>query len=113
MERYPVDGDNFGYAIGAISHRSWKKSDQIRLAKYYLKKVPFASARGYETFLSIMTIPKFINIISGYTPSDRSRASLLHYYIANPLQKKVKSGGDEKIVREFLDKLRRIVDKPE
>ena len=113
MEHYPADGEKFGYAIGAIAHRSWKKSDQIRLAKYYLKKIPFAGASGYEAFISIMAIPRFIDIVSKYIPKDRSRVSLLRYYIEKPLLENARTASDEKIVCEFIDKLRRTIETPE
>jgi hypothetical protein len=71
MEHYPVDKDEFGYAIRAIAHRSWKKPDQIKLAKHYLKRIPFASARGYETFISVMSISSVVEVIYEYVPRKK------------------------------------------
>ena len=99
MENYPVEKDEYGYAIKAIAHRSWKKTDQIRLAKYYLDRIPLASASGYETFLSTMSISRFLSVVSEYIPEDRLRVSLLLYYIAEPLRKNTRNSRDEEIVR--------------
>ena len=54
MTKYPVESIGYGEALLLIPHRSWKRSDQKRLAQYYFRKLPFSGARGYEAFASFM-----------------------------------------------------------
>ena len=61
---YPVGSAGYGSAIALITHRSWKRSDQIRLAKHYLSKLPFASV---------------VKIFVVATEPNCSRTRLLHH----------------------------------
>lgn len=60
---HPIGIADYGNAIALITRRPWKRSDQIRLARHYLGKLPFASARVYEAFLSFMSISLFLDFI--------------------------------------------------
>ena len=47
----------------SISHRSWVKADQIRLAHHFLRNLPHASGCAYNSLLSFMSIAAFISVI--------------------------------------------------
>ncbi len=48
INRYPVDSIDYGEALLLIPHRSWRRSDQKRLAQHYFRKLPFSGAGGYD-----------------------------------------------------------------
>jgi hypothetical protein len=99
---YPVGSAGYGSAIALITHRSWKRSDQIRLAKHYLSKLPFASARVYEAFLSFMAISIFLNVIKEFLPNDDSDMDLLLYHLQPSLERAAKTASDRELVRAFI-----------
>lgn len=106
MLRYPLHDKNYGDAITLIAHRSWKRSDQIRLAEFYLRKLPFASSRVYECFASFMSLELLMKVIEKYWPSDMSNADLLLYYLLPVLNKHAKSESDRKLISALSDKTR-------
>lgn len=105
MERYPTSSCNWGEALLFMPHRSWKKADQIRLANYYLSKLPFASAHGYEAFASFMSVANFIAVIQDRIPEDAEDKKLLKYFLAPVLRRKAKSAKDVDDINSFLDAL--------
>ncbi|MGR2739666.1 hypothetical protein ACUY1T_14545 [Billgrantia sp. Q4P2] len=105
MDHYPNSSDNWDEALLVMPHRSWRKSDQIRLAKHYLSKLPFASARGYEVFASFMTVANLIAVIRGYIPADAEDKKLLEYHLAPVLRRKAESEKDLDAINSFLDAL--------
>jgi hypothetical protein len=105
MERYPISGVQWGEALLVMPHRSWKKRDQIRLAKYYLSKIPFASARGYEVFASFMSVTSLISVIRDLVPPSAEDRRLIEYHLAPVLRRKAESDKDMTAVRSFLDAL--------
>lgn len=105
MTCYPINSDHWGEALLVIHHRSWKKQDQVRLAKYYLSKIPFASARGYEAFASFMSVANLVTVIQDYIPSSSEDKRLLEYYLAPILRRKAQSEKDLAVVSNFLEAL--------
>jgi len=65
METYPQGSAGSGQAIRLMRHFSWKRPDQIRLAKHYLASIPFANKEGYEVFLSFMSVSRTLSTKSG------------------------------------------------
>lgn len=106
MESYPVDALDYGNAIALLTHRSWKRADQVRLANYYLKKLPFASSRVYEAFASFMSIDLLIKILNEHLPKSSAEMSLLVYYVGPVLEKSVRTETDRELVRSFISELR-------
>lgn len=106
METYPIDDPEYGNAIILLNHRSWKKSDQIRLARHYFRKIPFASSKPYEVFASFMSISNFIKIINEYLPKKKADLNLLIYLLEPVLMKNLKSKSDKDIVDRFLVELK-------
>lgn len=104
MENYPVDAHNYGDAIALIPHRSWGRSDQIRLARHYLRKLPFASSRVYEAFASFMSLDLFVKIIKEYWPHDEADVSLLIYHLRPVLNKFARTDSDRAVVLSLVSR---------
>jgi len=103
IDTYPFDSEEYWKAISLISHRSWKKGDQLKLARHYFKKVPFSSAKPYEAFASFMSLSNLIKVVREYVPSDSSDLDLLIYHLEPVLRKMVaKMGSGESELEEFI-----------
>ena len=106
-EHYPAGGANSGEAFTIISHLSWKKPDQQRLADHYLSSLPFASARPYEVFASFMKVPLLIEIMRKYLPLG-DRRQLFEYHAAPVLTRAAKTPEDREAVDSFLAEMKVI-----
>lgn len=110
LNKYPPPYVGKGKIIPiSISHRSWKKREQMLLAHAYLRGIPFASSVGYEMFLSFMSIPNFIKVIREYLPSDPKRLDLLLYCLGPALRKYQKTEKDENLINEFIVELKGLI----
>jgi len=79
IDTYPFDSEEYWKAISLISHRSWKKGDQLK-------------------FLS-----NLIKVVREYVPSDSSDLDLLIYHLEPVLRKMVaKMGSGESELEEFI-----------
>jgi hypothetical protein len=105
MEKFPTNTNNWGEALIAMPHRSWERPDQIRLANYYLAKIPYASERGYEAFASFMSIARMISVLRSYIPPAAEDKRLLAYHLGPTLRRKAMSDTDKALIRSFLDDL--------
>lgn len=105
MERYPTSDGLWGEAVLVTPHRSWEKRDQIRLARYYLSRIPFASARPYEAFASFMSVASLTTVLQEFVPVSADRHDLLLYHLSPVLHRKARSDKDRAIVRNFLNSL--------
>ena len=95
----------------SLSHRSWKRQDQHRLAHFYLRdKLPFVSHHGYEAFLSSMSVKTFLNIVRLYMPQNRVKLGLLLYYIAPTLRKYQKNDKDKIIISGFISEVKEMIE---
>lgn len=103
IENYPIDSKNYWESFDLIKSRSWKKADQIKLADYYLQKIPFASKRPYEIFLSFMSVSSFLSSLKRNIPTDFSDVNLLVYHLRPVLENKAISDNDIALVRDFLN----------
>lgn len=106
IETYPLENLGWGDAMTLAAHRSWKTADQMRLANFYLRELPHASEKAYETFLSFMSVRLFLGVIKGYLPALRADLDLLLYYLIPALKQATKGEADQKSVEEFLSALR-------
>jgi hypothetical protein len=102
IENFPVDRTDYGDAITLIPHRSWKRSDQLRLARHYFQKIPFASPRPYEAFASFMSFDNLMKVIKEFLPSKREDIELLIYHFSPVLKKAAKTDGDLEVMRSFI-----------
>lgn len=105
MKTYSLESMEYGEALLLIPHRSWKRSDQRRLASYYFKKIPFSSARGYEVFSSFMSVKTFIECVRDNLPANTSDRALLLYYLTPVLGKAAKNESDRLLARGFLSEV--------
>lgn len=101
---YPATSTESGKAYSALSHRSWKKQDQVRLAKEYLKKVPFASGAPYKAFLSFMAPRRMLAILTDFVPDDASGRDLLFYHLMPLLLTAGKTDADKQAISSFKEK---------
>ena len=89
-----------------LKHRSWKKSDQFRLARQYVQGRAHATDRVYNDFLSFMSIDAFLRVIDEGLPNvSPDRLSLLSYYLIPSLRRVVKSEFHKTKVEEFTNRL--------
>src|SRR6185295_14974264 len=103
METYKVDDPAWGEAITLLPHRSWAKADQLKLARYYLQRIPYASERPYKAFASFMSIRNLVKVLREYLPRvSTDRLSLLHYHLAPLLKQHAKNDGDVEESKELL-----------
>lgn len=105
ITRYPVISIDYGEALLLIPHRSWKRSDQKRLAQYYFRKLPFSSARGYEAFASFMSVRAFLDCVRERLPMSASDASLLLYYLIPVLNGVAKNDSDRQLIMDLVSEL--------
>ncbi|HBO1844442.1 hypothetical protein IEG03_31465 [Pseudomonas aeruginosa] len=106
INRYPVDSIDYGEALLLIPHRSWRRSDQKRLAQHYFRKLPFSGAGGYEAFASFMSVKTFLDCVRERLPMSASDASLLLYYLTPALNKFAKNESDRQLIMNFLNEIR-------
>ena len=106
IDTYPISDSGYGEAIHLIPHRSWKRTDQIRLARYYFQKIPFANAKGYEVFASFMSFKIFVGIIRENYPSEESRKELLLYYLIPVLESAAKTDSDRELIKLLIIELK-------
>ncbi len=78
---YPINSPNWGAALSLLPQRSWEKPEQWRLARYYLAKLPYASAKAYEAFNQIMPISRLAQVLSEYIPQSAEDKQLLLYHL--------------------------------
>lgn len=98
LTNYPKDGCFY------IAKRSWKKSEQLRLAEHFLKTAPHASATCYDALLTIMSITNFLSVLEKYIPENSARKELLRYYLAPSLNKAASSERDKETIAYFMSK---------
>lgn len=102
ITKYPIESADWGEALLLIPHRTWKHSDQKRLAKYYFKKLPFSGPRGYESFAAIMSIKLLLGCVAEAIPTEASRVELLLYYLIPALTGAAKIDSDRQLIRDFV-----------
>ena len=105
MTNYPIEDPNYWEVFQLISHVSWKRADQNRLAKKYLKKMPFASSKAYEVFASFMSFELFVKAIREQFPIDKENLDLLLYHLCPVLEKAAKSDSDRELMRSLIAEL--------
>jgi hypothetical protein len=106
MTHYPADSENVGEALNIAFHLSWKKADQLRLAEHYLTRLPFASARPYEVFASILPVHRLVAVLKERMPADEARRDLLRYLAGPVLTRAVKTARDQEAVQAFMSEVK-------
>lgn len=105
ISTYPVSNPGYGDVFQLLRARSWKRADQLRLARYYLQKMPFASAKPYEAFATFMSLKLFILVLREFLPKTRADIDLLAYHLTAVLEKAVQTSDDRDAVNAFLCEL--------
>lgn len=105
MQAYPIESKDYGEALLLLPHRSWKRSDQKRLAKYYFSKLPFASSRGYEAFTAFMSTKLILDCMKDYLPKDKNLLDLLHYNAIPALMRAAKNEADRQLIQKFEEQI--------
>lgn len=106
LSAFPIESQRYWDGLLLIPHRSWRRSDQLRLARHYLQRIPFASARGYEIFASFMQVSTFLTCIRESLPLSDERLDLLLDYLIPVLSAMAKSPKDSDLVAAFVRELR-------
>lgn len=101
ITNFNYEAGNAGEAFLVMQHRSWRKSEQKKLADYYLKNLPHRSDRGYKALLKIMALPTFIDAVSRCLPDGGEHPGLMAYHL-RPL---LKSHPDYPKYQSFADNL--------
>ena len=104
MDKYPIESADWGEAMLLIPHRTWKRSDQKRLAQYYFRRLPFSGPRGYESFAAIMSIKLLVGCVTEAVPAEASRVELLLYYLIPALNRAAKNDLDRQLITDFVMK---------
>lgn len=105
LEHYPP-GSSCGTAFAVMPHRSWTRTDQKRLARAYLRRVPFASARPYEVFASFMSIGVLIEIFEENRLAASRDLDLFLYHIEPVLRKAARTAADRERASGFVERLK-------
>lgn len=105
METFPIEAANYSEAFQVMARRSWKKTDQLRLARFYLKKTPFANSTPYEVFASFMSLPALISVVKEAISNKPSESQFIAYHVTPVLKKKIKTDKDRHLVDSFITEL--------
>lgn len=105
METFPIEAANYSEAFKVIAHRSWKKTDQLRLARFYLKKTPFVSSKPYEVFASFMSVSALISVLKETISDKPNDRQFIAYHVAPVLKKSIKTEKDRDLVANFITEL--------
>lgn len=102
METFPIESKNYCEAFKVMARRSWKKNDQLRLARFYLKKTPFANSKPYEVFASFMPLPALISVVKEAISNNPDDRQFIIYHVAPVLQKNIKTEKDRVLVDSLI-----------
>ena len=102
INTYPLSNPEYGDVFQFLKGRSWKRADQLRLARYYLQKMPFASAKPYEAFITLMSLKLLISVLGEFLPKSNADIDLLVYHIRPVLEKAAQTSDDHDAVNAFL-----------
>jgi len=106
LETYKVGETGYGEAFLLIRHRSWAREDQVRLARYYLQRIPFASGQPYEAFATFMPIRTLVGIVRELLSNvSKDRIWLLQYYLCPLIKKKARTSQDIQAADELIAEL--------
>ncbi|MCK4155501.1 hypothetical protein [Ralstonia pseudosolanacearum] len=106
IQTYALENPDWGLALDLIPQRSWGRPDQMRLARYYLAKMPFASEKPYRVFAEIMSFKRFVEVLRECLPLDRSKMDLLIYHVCPVLSAAAKTDADRELEKSFIEELR-------
>lgn len=101
INTYPISSEEYSHAFELMSRRSWKRSEQRKLANHYLRKIPFAAGRAYSALASIMPARVLIEELIKYIPEEKADIDLMLYYLLPALSKCTRSKADVISLKAF------------
>lgn len=104
LENFPSDDPEYGVVFDIIPRISWRKGDQEKLARYYLKGMPFASGRAYGALSKVMSIERFLKVVGECMPQNGEDINLVLYYLIPELNGIVKFDADRAYLDRFIAK---------
>jgi len=109
MENYKIDGGQLGEAFTLVAHRSWTKSDQLRLARYFLQDIPFGSPYPLRAFATFMPIRTLVMVIREHLPRvTKDRLGLLRYFLSPLISEKSLTDADVTAGKDLIKELKRL-----
>lgn len=105
IENYPIEHPRYWEVFQIIPHVSWKRPEQARLAKYYLRKRPFASASPYAVFASIMSFTRFLKAMREVIPDAPNDREMLLYLLRPVLEESAKTNRDKELAELLINDL--------
>jgi hypothetical protein len=102
LAKYGTDSPGYGEVFVLLPHRSWKRADQVRLARHYFQKIPFASTKPYEAFASFMSLPLLIELLEEFAPEAGDKLDLFSYHIEPVLKRKASNVQELSLVEGLL-----------
>lgn len=103
MAERPLGSYRWGEALILIRHMSWKAEDQLRLARHYLARMPYADGRAYEAFASVMSLDRFLLVLDEHWPSDPSDRQLSLYCLGGAFDMFEKNAANDAAIRSFVE----------
>lgn len=101
---YPVDSEYYWMAFDLLSRRTWKRSDRIKIAKYYLKKMPFSGPKIYDFFSNFISVRDFIYALDENMPREANDRDLVFYFLLPILMRRVRTDKERVVFDNFLKK---------
>lgn len=110
INMFPIESDNYSEIFQYVSSYSWSRNSQMQLADYYLQKMPFATSKPYEIFLSYMSLNSFLPILLKHCVlASKEDCQLVSYHITPILTHHIKSDKDTRVVNDFLENLNYLI----
>lgn len=105
LHNYPVSSDNYGIAFTLLAHLSLTRLDQVRLARHYFSRIPFANDYPYSVFAKMMSLTALISVLVDFIPEDERDINLFKYYLLPVLAGAARSDREKRVVEAFRAKL--------
>ena len=102
LEHHPRGTWDGPSVVRVIRGLSWRRPDQMRLARHYLSNLPHAHEHAYKAFASFMSVPRFLRVIEENLPQAEDRMGLLFYYLTPVLRDAARTESDRRAVKDFL-----------
>ena len=103
---YGADPGTFDKAFFLMRHRSWRRRDQVRLARHFLQKTPFRPhGQAYPALASFMSLRLLIRLLRAVKPTENIDLFMFRSDVERVLWQRAKSPGELAAVEQFLAEL--------
>ena len=86
IEHYPRGSYRVGDGLVLVRHLTWKRADQMRLARHYLDGQPHAGTIALEAFASFMSLKNYITVVREVWPSRFEDVELFRYNLSGVIR---------------------------